>query len=125
MLFRSPVALQQLREVGKWLASRGESIYATRAREGDLWHEGDNVRFTRSKDHKVIYAHCFEWPGKKLVLKTVKPAQKTRISLMGKTKVLMQWNYDETNGLVITIPGNLQEQIPLEERLAYAFSIEL
>lgn len=121
----APTALQQLREVGKWLEYNGESIYATRAREGEMWHEGDNVRFTRSKDHKEIYAHCFEWPGENLVLKTVQPRDNTRISLLGKKKVPLQWKYDQGSGLAISVPANLLRQIPDEERLAFAFSIEL
>ena len=44
---------------------------------------------------------------------------------MGKKKVQLQWKYDQVNGLVISVPGNLLHQIPVEERLAFTFSVEL
>ena len=58
-----PTAIEQMKEAGEWLKLNGEAIYATRARTGQLWKEGDNVRFTRSKDYKIVYAICLKWPG--------------------------------------------------------------
>lgn len=117
-----PVAVQQLKEAGMWLKTNGEAIYATRPREGELWKEGDNLRFTRTKDNNTIYIHCLEWPGDKLVLKTVKPANGSDIKLIGRDESL-KWEYSETSGLVIFTPEEIKNSIPENEQLAYTFKI--
>jgi alpha-L-fucosidase len=119
----SPEALQQLKQVGKWLKNNGEGIYATRAREGELWHEGENVRFTRSKDNKTIYAHCLQWPGEKLVLKTVEPKKDSEIILLGNKKSL-KWTYSKISGLEISVPADIKKQLNEEEQLAFTFKIQ-
>jgi alpha-L-fucosidase len=120
----APTAIEQLQQVGRWLKTNGKGIYATRAREGGLWKEGDNVRFTRSKDHKTIFAHCFEWPGNELILKTVMPGKGTRIVLLGKEQSPLKWKYSETQGLIISVPERLKNQLQEDEKLAFTFSIE-
>jgi alpha-L-fucosidase len=52
----APEAVQGIREAGDWLRVNGDAIYATRPREGDLWHEGGAIRYTRTKDKGTIYA---------------------------------------------------------------------
>jgi len=118
-----PVEVEQLKQAGRWLKTHGEGIYGTRTRGTDLWKEGDNVRFTRTKDNKIIYAHCYEWPGKKLVLKTVKAKTNTKIYLLGNESPL-KWKYDPTQGLIISTPERLKKSIPENERLAFTFRIE-
>jgi alpha-L-fucosidase len=120
-----PEAISQLKEVGKWLKKNGEGIYATRAREGDLWKEGENVRFTRSKDNKTVYAHCFEWPGKQLKLNTVHPPEGAKIALLGANGAPLKWTHDSAKGLVIKTPSSLKKLIPEEERIAYTFVIQV
>jgi alpha-L-fucosidase len=120
----SPEAIQQLKQVGKWLKTNGQGIYATRAREGENWKEGENVRFTRSKDHKTIYAHCFKWPGKELVLKTVTAKKDTKVTLLGHENVALKWA-NGANGLVISTPESLKNRIPADEQIAFSFAIEV
>lgn len=119
-----PTAIAQLKQAGRWLKRFGETVYATRAREDSLWKEGDQIRFTRSKDHKVIYAHCFTWPEKELVLKTVKAKKGSKIYLFG-TKQALKWKNDPSKGLVIDVPQGLLSEIPEDIRLAYTFKIEI
>ena len=52
-----PTAVAQLKEVGRWLKVNGAGIYATRARAGDLWSEGEHIRYSRSKDGKMVFSH--------------------------------------------------------------------
>ncbi len=118
----SPTAISQLKQVGRWMKRNGEGIYATRAREGELWKEGDQVRYTRSKDEKTIFVHCFEWPGKVLVLNTVKPKKRTKIYLLGHEQPLT-WKLNEQEQLEISVPTTLKDQIPEEMQLAYTFKI--
>ena len=58
-----PTAIEQVKQVGGWL-KHVAGIYATRARAGDLWREGETIRFTRAKDNRTIYCYALEWPGK-------------------------------------------------------------
>jgi alpha-L-fucosidase len=41
----SPIALNQLEEVGLCLKVNGEAIYDTGPRPGDLWKEGEDISF--------------------------------------------------------------------------------
>ncbi len=120
----APEAVRQLQQVGRWLKNNGKGIYATRAREGENWKEGENVRFTRSKDHQLVFAHCFEWPGKELLLKTLTAKKDTKITLLGHGNIALKWE-NSANGLVIHTPENLKNRIPAEEQIAFSFSIEV
>jgi alpha-L-fucosidase len=116
-------AIKQLNEVGNWLTTNGEGIYATRPRHGDLWKEGDNIRFTRSKDQKIIYAFCFEWPGDKLLLQTVKAAEGSKIHLFGVKKPVI-WDHT-VSGLEIRLGEKIRKKFPVENNLAYTFKIQV
>ena len=104
-----PKAIENLQTAGAWLKINGEGIYATRAREGDVWHEGDEVRYTQSKDHQTIYAFSLHWPGKTLTLKTVQPKAGSAVFLLGHVKPLA-WTYSGRGrtGTVIQMPDELQ-----------------
>jgi alpha-L-fucosidase len=116
-----PEALAQLREVGKWLKINGEAIYATRARDGELWHEGDNIRFTRSKDNRTVYAFCREWPGEKLVLKSVTAMKKSDVYLLGTAKPL-KWK-NKVSGLEITLNEKSRTEKDTKVKMSYVFKI--
>jgi alpha-L-fucosidase len=104
-----PTAVEQVKQVGGWLKICGPGIYATRAREGDLWREGDAIRFTRSKDNATIYCFALQWPGKTLQLRSVRPLAGSQITMFGYPDGL-RWNYDAANGLNIQIPEALASE---------------
>lgn len=121
----SPTAIKQLKEVGAWLKKNGEGIYATRAREGEHWKEGDNIRFTRSKDQKTIYVHCLDWPGDKLILKTVQPKAGSTITCLGNQKAVT-WDYNaSTKELTIHTSAKIKAGIPKKEQIAYSFAVQV
>jgi alpha-L-fucosidase len=110
-------------EAGSWLRNNGEAVYGTRPRKGSLYKEGDDIRYTQSKDHRFIYAFCFSWPGQELNVRTVTPKKGSKILMLGHDKPL-KWRMDSARGLVIETPGQLAENLTGQSRLAYCFKIE-
>jgi len=117
-----PTAIAQLKEAGEWFKVNGEGIYATRAREGTLWSEGQNIRYTRSKDDRTIYAFSIGWPGDTLNLKTVTPRHDSKITLLGDPRPL-NWQMDPLQGLVINLPPDLQDPNKRPYKWVYGFRI--
>lgn len=103
-----PEALRQMKGAGAWLKVNGEAIYATRPREGTLWSEGESVRYTRSKDRRFVYAILTEWPGTRVVLKSVRPNAGSKVTLLGSPAEL-PWNFNSAQGTIIALPENLQQ----------------
>lgn len=117
------IQARRLKDIGKWLKVNGEGIYATRYNP-PATSEG-NVYFTRSKDDKVVYAIATEWPGNQLKLKSVKPAEGSKVTMLGDGKPLI-WTYDKTEGATsIEIPKNLQEGSGRPCENAWTFRIEI
>jgi alpha-L-fucosidase len=109
---------KRLKDIGKWLKVNGDGIYATRPY---AVREEGNIRYTRSKDNKTVYAISLEWPGKQLALKSVEPAQGSKIYLLGYDKPL-KWTYN--NGVTtITLPADLQKEANRPCNYAYTFKI--
>jgi alpha-L-fucosidase len=104
-----PEAIRQMKGTGAWLKVNGEAIYATRAREGTLWSEGDNIRYTRTKDRRFDYAILTGWPGTQATLKTVRPKEGSRVTLLGSRSEL-QWKFDSATGTTVALPENLQQE---------------
>jgi len=119
-----PSAVQQLRETGQWLKVNGEGIYNTRARDGALWKEGDDIRFSRTKDRRYIYAFLLKWPGDTIALKSVKAKPGSTITMLGTAQPLT-WRNDESRGLVVEIPSSLQDESKRPCKYAYGFRIQV
>ncbi len=118
----APEAVQAIKEAGAWLKVNGEAIYATRPRAGDLWKEGDAIRYTRTKNQKTIYAITRAWPGPTLNLKTVEPKKGSKVYMLGWKKPL-EWSYATSTGLDITIPPDLQDEPKRPCQVAWSFKI--
>jgi alpha-L-fucosidase len=114
-------AIRQLEEVGAWLKVNGSAIFATRPRDGELWEQGPDVRFTRSKDNKTVYALCLKWPGKTLNIDDLNPKATTRVTLLG-AKDPLKWT-PSGNGLTIELPDALQEEKARPCSHAWCFAI--
>jgi alpha-L-fucosidase len=116
-----PTAVSQLKEVGEWLKMNGAGIYATRARDGELWSEGADIRFTRTKDKRTIYAFVLKWPGEKLLLRSVRPAEGSAVRMLG-TDTPLKWT-PQGPGVEIQIPPGLQDESRRPCRFAWCFQI--
>jgi alpha-L-fucosidase len=114
-----PTAVKQLEDVGKWLKVNGEGIYETRVCE--VWKEND-IYFTRTKDHRKVFAFVEKWPGTEILIPSVNPKKGSKVYLFGYKKPL-KWS--QTNeGIKVIIPNELQssENRPCEH--AWGFKIE-
>ncbi len=116
-----PTAISQLKEVGEWLKVNGEGIYSTRARDGDLWSEGGDIRFTRTKDKRTVYAFALTWPGERLLLRSVRPVAGSPIQMLG-TGTLLNWRATD-GGVEVQIPAGTQNESQRPCRFAWGFKI--
>ena len=112
--------IDRVTHVGDWLKVNGESIFATRPYL--RYHEGSDLRFTRTKDRKYVYIISLRWPGEKLQSRLVKPRKGSRIRLLGLDRDL-PWRQDGDN-LVIDLPEELQDEARRPCKQAYAFKVE-
>ncbi len=119
-----PEAIRQMKATGQWLAVNGEAIYATRARDGELWAEGDGVRYTRSKDGGTVYAILTEWPGAQIVLQRVRPEPGSKVSLLG-SQATIRWSYDSAKGTTVIFPENLQQSDNRPCEFAWCLKLEI
>lgn len=118
-----PEAVSQLKAGGRWLKVNGSAIYGTRPRRGTLWQEGENLRFSRTKDDRFIYAFALNWPGQNLAINSVQPKPGSQIRMLGLLDPL-QWRQDNSRGLVIDLPSSLQDARKRPCEFVWAFQIE-
>ncbi|MDR1552314.1 MAG: alpha-L-fucosidase [Prevotellaceae bacterium] len=114
-----PKAVEQLEETGKWLKINGEGIYNTRACE--IWQKKD-IRFTRTKDNKTVFAFVEQLPKNELVIESVTPKKGSKIYLLGYSKPL-KWNSIDGK-IIISLPKELQDEANLTCKYAYTFKIK-
>jgi len=119
-----PAAIEQIKQVGAWLRTCGPGIYATRSRDGELWREGETIRFTRSKDNQTIYCFALQWPGKVLNLRSVRPQPGSRISMFGYPDA-MGWKFDSATGLNIEMPESLAAEVRRPSDYAWGWTIRV
>ena len=97
-------AYDRLKEIGVWTKENGEAIYATRMYT--VFGEGENIRYTQSKDGKTQYVFLMEFPDKNLVLKKMTLSKTSRLQMIG-AKQKLKWK--QTNqGVEIEIPDQLK-----------------
>jgi len=92
--------IERLRDVGKWMKVNGEAIYATRPYS--TFREGDDVRFTRSKDGATLYLITLKWPGRELRSRLANVSSGDEITLLG-VPAKLKWRLDGDTA-VITVP---------------------
>ena len=97
-------ACDRLEKIGRWMAINSEAIYQTRPWK--RYHEGDNVRFTRSKDGKTLNVFALSWPWEPLELYTLAKSAVNEISMLGDGALLV---FRQRKGrLIIELPSGLK-----------------
>lgn len=99
-----PIAYSRLKEIGVWMKQNGEAIYGTRMYK--ILGEGDNIRYTQTKDGKTKFIFLIQFPDKKIVLKDITLNKKSKLQMIGSKKKL-KWN-QTADGLEISVPENLK-----------------
>ena len=117
-----PAAVAQLRDAGEWLKVNGDAIYATREREGTLWAEGENIRFTRTKDRRTLFAHVLNWPGDRLMLRSVNPRDESVVRMLG-TREPLKWTRAE-GGMEVQLPPAMQDPSKRPCQFAWVFRVD-
>jgi len=111
----------RLVDIGKWLKINGEAIYETKP-----WlvsHEGENLRFTQSKDGKIVYAICNDFSKINLEMESVFLNGNSSVHILGTDKKL-NWNQDlDSKKLTVEIPEDIKNEIPSKN--AYILKIEI
>jgi alpha-L-fucosidase len=126
-----PKTIYILEEVGAWLRINGEAIYNTRPTGSGSrmpWREGQDLFFSRSKDHRMNYAFCTgnSWKeirqGKSLRLASITGRHGLRVSILGCSGELPCRQEDQT--LVIEIPPDIKNQVKRLSAIAGVFRFE-
>lgn len=111
-------AIERLEYVGDWLKVNGEAVYNTRP--WDIYKETDDIRFTRTKDNKYVYATSLKWPGGGFTVRSLRAKEGSRVTMLG-VKHDLKWQQNK-EGLVIQIPTAIAENKPCQQ--AYVFKVE-
>lgn len=111
-----PEAIRQLEEVGAWLKVNGAAIWNTHERAGELWKDGDHVRYTAANDGRHLYAIFLQPPAGTCVLKHATVAAGRAITLLGYDGPPLAWTQTDA-GLEVKLPANLPSA------LAYVLSL--
>lgn len=110
--------VKRLKEIGLWLKTNGEGIYYTRPY--DVIAE-EAICYTRSKDEQTVYAISLDWPGDRLELNMVRPADNSEIYLLG-YDIPLSWEY-KGGKTIVFIPECLQDMEKRPCKYAYTFRI--
>jgi alpha-L-fucosidase len=96
-------SVERLAEMGAWLRQNGEAIYATNSLK--QYKEGNNVKYTVSKDGKSTYVILTANPGGSITLKQVKFPKGSRVSLLGSSEKIT--SKSGPDGTTFTLPASL------------------
>ena len=118
---------RRLADIGQWLKTNGEAIYATRP--WTVAKQGDNLRFTQSKNHKYLYAIYKGWPQGEVRIDDLLLDEQAKVQLLGVEQDL-PWKqlYKDSEsgkykGVAIQVPDSLRARV--DARNAVAFRIQL
>lgn len=93
-------AYDRLKEMGAWIKLNGEAIYGSRMYK--TFKEGENIRYTQSKDGKTVYVFLYDYPKQKIHLNHLITSKTAKIQLLGSSKKIL-WSATES-GTDITVP---------------------
>lgn len=99
-------ACDRLEKIGRWMEINSGAIYETIPWK--QYHEGENIRFTCSKDGSILNVFLLTWPGEKLVLASLKKPEIKTIAMLGDGAPLVF--RQEKGNLIIDLPAGLREK---------------
>lgn len=100
-----PEAYDRLENIGQWMEVNGEAIYGTRSWK--TFSQGDDIRFTRSKDGQAWYVLLFNFPEKPLLIEDRDGRKIRRVTLLSNKRNLRFRERGE--GLEITLPARMKD----------------
>lgn len=100
-------AYDRLRGIGEWMKINSKAIYHTRAYH--TFHEGEDIRFTRSKDGKTIYAFLFKKPGTQVALTKIPFVKNMKAALLGSNAVVKVAS--SQHGIMLRIPAKASDPL--------------
>jgi alpha-L-fucosidase len=98
-------AYSRLKEIGKWMKANGEAIYGTRIHT--VFGEGNNIRYTASKDGKTQYVFFFDQPVEKVSLSKISVDKGTKVTMLG-SKQALKWKQGE-GAIEIAVPASVMK----------------
>ncbi len=99
-----PTAYERLKDIGTWMNVNSSAIYGTRMYK--MFGDGDNIRFTQSKDGRTLNIFLFNYPMEDIHIKSVPFSSKTAVKLMGSNQKL-KWK-TVGDGVNISLPASLK-----------------
>ena len=109
-----PPSVERLAEMGKWLRINGEAIYATNSIK--TYKEGENIKFTESKNSQFVYAIATKLEGKTLTINSIKSKPNAKVFMLG-VKQPLKAVINPDGSTTVTLPA----QLPCE----YAWTVRL
>lgn len=79
-------AYQRLHEIGDWMKINGQAIYGTRMYK--VFGEGEDIRFTQSRDGSTRFVFLFRYPDQPITLEKMQLAPGERVTLLSNGKKL-------------------------------------
>lgn len=98
-------AYARLNEIGSWMKKNGEAIFNSTAFTS--FSEGEDIRYTQSKDGKTRYVFLFDYPKEKVMLSKIPFSKNTNVRMLGDTKRL-KWK-QKKEGVEIFLPSSLKK----------------
>ena len=104
----------RLGEIGAWLKINGEGFHDSRPWLWGYYQEGDNVRYTMSKDQRTVYAFLRGWPGSRVTLEYIHSS----IAVVGDVRMLgcdetLTWGMGDRGGAVVDMPDRRPAGVPI------------
>jgi alpha-L-fucosidase len=100
-------SIERLAEMGNWLKINGEAIYATNSLK--QYKEGENIKFTTSKNKKIVYAFILKKDENDLIISSIKPKKGSKMIMLGVNEPL-SYTSNEDGSIKIHLPNNLPFQ---------------
>jgi alpha-L-fucosidase len=106
-------SVERLKDMGDWLKINGEAVYATNSLKH--YKEGNNIKFTKSKSGKFVYAIITAKTSDSIRIASVVPIEGSKVYMLG-VKTPLKW-FKENDKTVFVLP----QKLPSE----YAWTIKI